>query len=82
MLEINKTITLNGTSTVNGQIVVNMHASLSTDGKTNGNINKNITNLELYNAHKTDVRADMAEFETEVYLVEDELNTVSRKVGK
>lgn len=82
MLEINKTITLNGTSTVNGQIVVNMHASLSTDGKTSGNINKNIYNLELYNEHKTDARADMAEFETEVYKVEDGLNTVSRKVGK
>lgn len=82
MLKINKTINLNGSSIVNDQVVVNMYASLSTDGSTNGNINKNISNQELYNAHKEDVRADMAEFEIEVYKVEDELNSASGKVGK
>ena len=84
MLKINKTINLNATSEVDGQVVVYMNASLSTDGTTNANINKNITNQELYNANKVQVRADMAEFEAEVYKVEDELNpvTLSRKVGK
>lgn len=84
MLKINKTINLNATSEVDGQVVVYMNASLSTDGTTNANINKNITNQELYNANKVQVRADMAEFEQEVYKVEDELNpvTLSRKVGK
>lgn len=84
MLKINKTINLNATSEVDGQVVVYMNASLSTDGTTNANINKNITNQELYNANKVQVRADMAEFEQEVYKVEDELNPValSRKAGK
>lgn len=86
MLKINKTINLNGTSEIDGQVVVYMNASLSTDGTTNVNINKNITNQELYNTNKVQVRADMTEFEAEVYKVEDELNTVStlssRKAGK
>ena len=37
------------------------------------NVNKNITNQEVYNANKVAVRADIAEFETKVYEVEDEL---------
>ena len=77
MLRINKTINLNGTSEIEGQVVVYMSASISTDGSTNANINKNIANQELYNANKVQVRADMAEFEQEVYKVEDELNPVS-----
>lgn len=84
MLRINKTINLNGASEIEGQVVVYMSASISTDGSTNANINKNITNQELYNTHKSTVRTDMAAFEEEVYAVEDGLNPVatSRKVGK
>lgn len=84
MLKINKTINLNGTSEINGQVVVYMNASISTDGTTTANINKNISNQELYNANKVSVRADMSAFEGEVYKIEDELNSdnVSRKAGK
>lgn len=82
MLRANKNITLNGTSEIDGQVVVYMSASISTDGSTNANINKSIANQELYAANKVAVRADMAEFEKEVYKVEDELNPASRKVGK
>lgn len=83
MLKINKTININGNSEIDGQVVVYMSASISTDGNTNANINKNIANQELYNANKSQVRADMAEFEDEVYKVEDELNPInSKKVGK
>ena len=42
MLKINKTINLNATSEIDGQVVVYMNASISTDGNTNANINKNI----------------------------------------
>ncbi|WP_286149561.1 MULTISPECIES: hypothetical protein [Bacillota] len=84
MLKINKTININGTSEIDGQVVVYMNASISTDGNTNANINKNITNQDLYNANKVSVRADMSAFEEEVYKIEDELNSdnVLRKVGK
>lgn len=81
MLKINKNITLNATSEIESQVVVYMSASIGTDGNSNANINKSIANQELYNANKVQVRADMAEFEKEVYKVEDELNPVvtSRK---
>ena len=83
MLKINKTINLNGNSEIDGQIVVYMNASISTNGE-NANINKNIVNQNLYNANKSQVRADMKAFEDEVYKIEDELkiSDVSRKAGK
>ena len=52
MLNTNKTININGTSVIDGQIVVYMSASLSTDGSTNENINKNIQNQTLYDCKK------------------------------
>lgn len=73
MLTVNKNITLSGTSVIDGVQVVYMSASISTDGGTGANVNKTITNQELYNANKTQIRADIAEFEQEVYKVEDEL---------
>ena len=73
MLKINKTINLNATSEINGQVVAYMNASISTDGNS-ANINKGITNQDLYNENKAEVRADFSEFENEVYKVEDSIN--------
>ena len=73
MLKINKNITINGTSEINGQQVVYMSASIGTDGANSVSINKSITNQDLYNANKTAVRKDMSDFELEVYTVQDEL---------
>ena len=74
MLKVNKNITLNGTSEIDGQVVVYMSASISTDGNSNANINKSIANQDLYNSNKVAVREDMATFEKEVYKVEDSIN--------
>lgn len=86
MLKVNKNITLNGISEINGVQVAYMSATISTDGGDNGGVNKSITNKELYNANKEQVRTDMTEFEEGVYKVEDELlnssEEVSRKAGK
>mgnify|MGYP003370744519 CR=1 FL=1 len=73
MLKINKTISISGTSEIDGQVVVYMNASISTDGNTNANINKSIANQELYSANKADIREDMKQFETEVYKIEDSI---------
>ncbi|MBU3131601.1 hypothetical protein KPL40_03980 [Clostridium gasigenes] len=73
MLKINKNITLNGTSEVNGIQVVFMSATISTDGNSNANINKNISNQELYKANKVGCRKDMDDFDNEVYEVEDQI---------
>ena len=54
-----------------------MSASISTDGGNGANVNKTITNQEVYSANKTQVRADIAEFETKVYEIEDEISAES-----
>ena len=76
MLEVNKNITLTGVSKIDGAQVAYMSASISTDGGAGANVNKTITNQELYNTNKVAVRADIAAFETKVYEVEDELSKV------
>jgi hypothetical protein len=73
MLNTNKNITLSGTSVIDGVQVVYMSASISTDGGNGANVNKTITNQEVYNANKVQVRADIKAFEEEVYKIEDEM---------
>lgn len=77
MLTVNKNITLSGTSKIDGAQVAYMSASISTDGGAGANVNKTITNQELYNTNKVAVRADIAEFEQQVYKLEDELLNAS-----
>lgn len=73
MLNTNKNITLSGTSVIDGVQVVYMSASISTDGGNGANVNKTITNQEVYNANKVQVRADIKAFEEEIYKIEDEI---------
>ncbi|WP_297712028.1 hypothetical protein [Clostridium sp.] len=77
MLETNKNITLTGISKIDGAQVAYMSASISTDGGAGANVNKTITNQELYNSNKAEVRADIAKFEEQVYNLEDELLNAS-----
>lgn len=90
MLKVDKNITLNGVSLVNGVQVAWMNATISSDGGAGASVNKSITNQELYNGNKTEVRADITKFEEQVYKLEDELLNASstevetkvRKEGK
>ena len=65
MLSTTKTISLNGTSTVevNGvkTPVVYLNAQIQADGKYN--VNYSVQNDELYKANKDSVKADRDEFE-------------------
>ena len=70
MLKTTTSKNLNGTSIVDdgemkGVIVASMYASISEDG--NININKTITNKEVYNHHKEEVQKDLRDFENFVY---------------
>ena len=70
MLKTTTSKNLNGTSIVDdgemkGVIVSSMYASISEDG--NININKTITNKEVYNRHKEEVQKDLRDFENFVY---------------
>lgn len=66
MLSTTKTISINGTSTVevNGvkTPVVYFNAQIQADGKYN--INQSVQNVELYKSNKETVKADYDEFET------------------
>lgn len=77
MLEVKQNITLNGVSKIDGVQVAYMSATISSDGGTGANVNETITNQELYNVNKAQVRADIAEFKKKVYEVEDELTKVT-----
>ena len=68
MLSTTKTISINGTSTVevNGvkTHVVYFNAQIQSDGKYN--INQSVQNVELYKSNKDTVKADYEEFEAYV----------------
>ena len=72
MLETTKQITLTGYSEINGQNVVQLTASIPSDTGV-GNINQYITNAEMYDANKVEVRNDIREFTDLVYEIEDEM---------
>lgn len=83
MLTTTKKITIECQSMIDGQQVVYMQGSVSTDGSNNASITKSIYNQDLYNKNKVEVRKDMADFEALVYETEDNLiknNTETRKV--
>lgn len=73
MLKTTKSITLVGQSTIEGQQVVYMSATISTDGGNNGTVTRCIQNKEIYDANKVEVRADMDAFDKQLYAIEDEL---------
>ena len=72
MLKTTKQITLTGNATVGNVAVVNLNANIPSDTGV-GNITQYVYNAELYDANKSKVRADIAEFMALVYEIEDEL---------
>lgn len=76
MLKKNKSISLTGESTINGQLVARFNANVSSDnmeGSNSNSFNTYIYNRELYDANRREVRKDMADFRQYVFDQEDEL---------
>lgn len=71
-LETRKQITLMGNSVINGQQVMNLTATIPSETGI-GNINQYVQNAELYDANKSQVRRDVADFTAKVYEIEDEI---------
>ena len=71
-LKITQTVTLTGTSEIDGQQVAYFSAQVP-QGVGNSTISRNITNQTLYDANRKVVRADEAEFQAKVYQIEDNL---------
>ena len=72
MLKTTKQITLTGNAMIGDANVVNLNANIPSDTGV-GNINQYVNNAELYDANKSQIRADIAEFTALVYEIEDEV---------
>ena len=70
-LTITKSTSLQGQSIIDGQTVVYLSASISTENLGNTSVSQSIQNQELYAANKAACRADIAEFQNAVFDEED-----------
>lgn len=75
MLNKTKSISLNGESVVEGEVVARFSANLSSDGNSSSNdsVNTFIANRDLYEKNRKAVRKDMNDFRQYVFDQEDEL---------
>ena len=71
-LTTTQTVTITGTSEIDGQQVAYFSAQVP-QGIGNSTISRNITNQVLYDSNRTAVRADEGEFQSKVYGIEDSL---------
>ena len=83
MLVSTKSIHLSGQSIINDQQVANFNANVHVSDNTTGtdSINVFITNRELYNANKAEVRNDLSEFQNLVFSIQDEAKTNNEAGG-
>ncbi|AVK60525.1 hypothetical protein C5Z25_01505 [Lactobacillus sp. CBA3605] len=72
MLKTNKSTTITGQSTIDGQTVMSFSANLGQDSSSN-NSNQSVIDYALYEANKAAVRKDAADFQAKVYDEEDKL---------
>lgn len=70
MLKATRSIKITANSMINGTQAMCMSANLDTDGKVTSSTA--IQNVELYEANKTECRADLAAFQQMVYDLEDQ----------
>ena len=70
-LTITKSTSLQGQSVIDGQTVIYLSASISTENLGNSSVSQSIQNQELYAANKAACRADIAEFQNAVFEEED-----------
>lgn len=78
MLKITKSRNLQGTIEIEGMPVVQLSASITIDPSdftiyNNGGVSRTILNTDLYRKNISTIRQEIAEFEDEVYLMEDEM---------
>lgn len=83
MLVSTKSTHLSGQSIINDQQVANFNANVNVSDNTTGtdSINVFITNRELYNANKAEVRNDLSEFQNLVFSIQDEAKTNNETGG-
>ena len=83
MLKITKSRSLQGTIEIEGVPVVKLSASITIDPDdfavyNNGEVNRTILDTDLFRKNISTIRQEIAEFEDEVYLMEDEMLAASK----
>lgn len=73
MLQTSKSVSLRGDSVVEGIKVMSFNAEISEEQLGNSITRSTILNQELYAKNRTECRKDQAEFQNEVYALEDEM---------
>lgn len=72
-LNTKQTVSLNGDSTIGGQMIASFNAQIP-QGDGNSSVNLNIINQALYDLNRKEVRKDQAAFQAKVYEIEDGLS--------
>ncbi|MGX7065959.1 hypothetical protein DFR54_102374 [Vagococcus fluvialis] len=70
-LTVKKSSTLNGDSTIEGQVVLKLTAEISNDSLGNSYVRRSVLNQELYTENRVECRKDEQDFQAEVYIIED-----------
>lgn len=78
MLKITRNNNLNGTIEIDGNLVVQLNAGVTIDKEnpdsySSSGVSRTILNTDLYKKNISKIRDLIAEFEDEVYLMEDDL---------
>ena len=71
-LKTQQTVNVTGTSEIDGQQAAYFSAQIPQEAGSS-TINRSVTNQELYDANRKQVRADEAKFQEKVYDIEDSL---------
>ena len=75
-LNIKESVTVTGAVEIENVQVVYLSSNIVSDGSDATTFSQSILNADLYNANKAQCRADIAEFQTYVYDVEDRISAV------
>lgn len=71
-LKTTNSITVNGTSEIEGVQAVYLSAMISQETEGASTVSQSITNKDLYNANREQCRKDIADFQEQVYQLEDQ----------
>lgn len=71
-LKTTNSVTVTGTSEIDGVQVVYLSAMISQETAGSSTVSQNITNKDLYNENKVECRKDIADFQEQVYELEDQ----------
>lgn len=75
-INIKESVTVTGAVEIENVQVVYLSSNIVSDGSDATTFSQSILNADLYNANKARCRADIAEFQTYVYDVEDRISAV------